>query len=46
MIWNKEEEGKGAELAGAGAGMDFGFVLVFCLFRAAPEAYGGSWARG
>ena len=22
------------------------FVFVFCLFRAAPEAYGGSQARG
>ena len=24
----------------------FLFVLSFCLFRAAPEAYGGSQARG
>ena len=21
-------------------------LFFFCLFRAAPEAYGGSWARG
>ena len=26
--------------------IDFEYIYTFCLFTAAPTAYGGSWARG